>query len=737
MPFTQENRFLQISTPLGTDVLLLTGLSGAEGISRPFSFKLDLLSENHNIVFREIIGQNVTVSVTLADGEKRYFNGIISRFSQGGWGGESGVEARFSRYTAELVPWLWLLTRTADSRIFQGLSVPDIVEKIFTENGFADYRIQLHGGYGKREYCVQYRETDFNFISRLLEEEGIYYFFEHEDGRHTMVLADVPTEHKPCPGQETARYQTSAGGVLEEDTISRLDVMQEIRAGKYTLSDFNFEMPATNLKVEIPSQQAVGPGEREVYDYPGGYGKRAEGERLANIRMQEEEAEVTTISGTGSCRAFTSGYRFELQDFYRDDMNSKAYVLTSVEHEAGQEYSPGEEAAEISYVNNFTCIPYETPFRPARSTPRPVVEGVQTAIVVGPAGEEIYTDEHGRVKVQFHWDREGRKDENSSCWIRVSQAWAGAGWGAMHIPRIGHEVVVDFVEGDPDRPIITGRVYHGTNRPPYDLPAEKTRSTIKSDSSPGGGGFNEFRFEDKKGSEEIYLHGQKDWTIAIENDKNQTIGNNESLSVGNDRTKSVGNNQSETVGSNKTIQVGADHSETIGANKTLNVGANHTETIGTNMSLTVGGNETETVGTAKSLTIGAAYQVSVGAAMNETIGAAKAEEIGAEKSVNVGGGSSENVGANKSVNAGGNISESAGKDISLKSGKKMSLDAGDDFIIKGDKKGVIEIKDQLTIKCGKAAITLKKNGDISINGKKITIKGSGDIVMKGKKILGN
>ncbi|NOZ85658.1 MAG: type VI secretion system tip protein VgrG, partial [Deltaproteobacteria bacterium] len=390
MPFTQENRLLQISTPLGADVLLITGLSGAEGISRPFSFELDLLSENHSIVFKDIIGRNVTVSVTLADGGKRYFNGIISRFSQGGWGGESGVEARFSHYTAELVPWLWLLSRTADSRIFQGLSVPEIVEKIFSEKGFADYRIQLHGSYDKREYCVQYRETDFNFISRLLEEEGIYYFFEHEDGRHTMVLADVPTEHKPCPGQETARYQVSAGGVLEEDTISRLDVMQEIRAGKYTLSDYNFEMPATNLKVEIPSQQDLGPGEREVYDYPGRYGKRAQGERLANIRMQEEEAEVTRISGKGTCRAFTSGYRFELQEFYRDDMNNKAYVLTSVEHEARQEYSPVEEAGEISYENNFTCIPYEIPFRPGRRTPRPVVEGVQTAIVVGPAGEEIY-----------------------------------------------------------------------------------------------------------------------------------------------------------------------------------------------------------------------------------------------------------------------------------------------------------------------------------------------------------
>ncbi len=745
MPLTQENRFIQINTPLGEDVLLITGFSGSEGISIPFSFELDLLSENHAIAFSDIIGNNATVSVSLTNGEIRYFNGIISRFSQRQGSGESGEDISLSYYSATMIPWLWLLTKTVDSRIFQELSVPDIVEKIFTEKNFLDYKLNLHDSYDKRNYCVQYRETDFNFVSRLLEEEGIYYFFEHEDGKHTLVLADMPEENKPCPNQESARYHMISGARLEEDIISGLNLTQEITPGKYTLNDFNFKTPNTDLRVEVPSNQSLGPGEREIYDYPGGFRKRTEGDRLVNIRMQEKEAGIITLSGSSDCRAFTSGYRFTLLNYHRDDMNDKDYVLISLTHMASQKYTSSGGEPESSYANNFTCMPFDVPFRPLRNTPKPVVEGIQTAIVVGPPGEEIYPDEHGRVKVQFHWDREGKKDENSSCWIRASQVWAGAGWGAMYIPRIGHEVVIDFIEGDPDRPLITGRVYHGTNKPPYELPGEKTKSTIKSDSSPGGGGSNEFRFEDKKGEEEIYLHGQKDWTIAIDNDKNQTVGNDESLTVGNNRTKSVGTDQSESIGSNKTIQVSADHSETIGANKTLNVGSNHTETIGANMSLTVGSNETENVGTAKSLTIGAAYQVSVGAAMNETIGAAKAEEIGAAKSVNVGGSSSENVGANKSVDAGGNISEKAGKDISseagkdinVKSGKKMSLNAGDDFGIKGDKKGVIEIKDQLTIKCGKATITLKKNGDISIKGKKINIKGSGDIVMKGSKILGN
>jgi len=757
MVYTQENRSIVIDTPLGDNVLLLQGFSGADGLSVPFSFELDLVSENSNIAFQDIIGQNVTVSIVMADGERRIFNGLISRFSQYSGTQDADHPLQLAHYSATMVPWFWLLSRTSDSRIFQNLSIPGIVEQIFTEKGFNDFRMNLHDTYDPKEYCVQYRETDFNFVSRLLEQEGIFYFFEHEQGTHTMVLADSTEEHRPCPGQDSVRYHPlSTSERPEEDVITSLDKTQEITIGKYTVNDFNFTMPATDLKVEVSSQHSLGPGDSdryEVYDYPAEYNVRSEGDRLANLRMQAEEARITTITGTSTCRAFTSGYRFDLTECYRDEMNDNPYVLTSVNHAASEPVGSSGGGGGASYSNNFTCIPFDVPYRPPLVTPKPMIAGNQTAIVTGSAGEEIHCDEHGRVKVQFHWDREGNRDDKTSCWIRVSQAWAGAGWGAMQIPRIGQEVIVDFLEGDPDQPIITGRVYHGTNKPPYALPGEKTKSTIKSDSSKGGGGSNELRFEDKKGSEEIYLHGQKDWTIAIENDKNQTVGNDETLSVGNDRTKTVGNNQKESIGTNKTIDVGSNHEETIGADKTLKVGSNHTETIGSNMSetigsnmsQTVGSNKTETISIAKTLTIGAAYQVSVGAAMNETIGAAKAEEIGAAKSVNVGAASSENVGANKSVNAGGNISESAGKDVSIQagkdasisSGKKMSLSAGDDYSVSGQKKGVINIKDQLTIKVGKASITLKKNGDIIIDGKKINMKGSGDIVMKAKKILEN
>jgi len=726
MAYTQDNRLIAIDTPLGMDVLLLAGFHGIEGMSGLFSFELNLLSENHNIKFEDIIGKNVTVSIILADGNKRFFNGIISSFSQGRGGNEAGGDPHFSHYTATMVPWFWLLTRTADSRIFQKLSVPDIVEKIFIEKGFLDYKLLLNDSYDKRDYCVQYRETDFNFISRLLEEEGICYFFEHEEKKHTLILADASDKFKPCPKQESARYQISAGGWLEEDVITSLEKMQEIRPAKYSINDFNFEIPGTDMKVDVSTKQMLGPGEREIYDYPGLYTKKAQGERLTTIRMEEEETKITTITGSSDCRAFTSGYRFNLSDYYRDDMDKKNYVLTHIEHEVHEvsDY-PGASIKSIEsaspYINHFKCIPYDVPYRPSRDTEKPVVRGTQTAIVVGPAGEEIYTDEHGRIKVQFHWDREGKKDENSSCWIRVSQVWAGAGWGAIHIPRIDQEVIVDFLEGDPDRPIITGRVYHGTNSPPYSLPDEKTKSTIKSDSSLGGGGSNEIRFEDKKGEEEIYLHGQKEWTIAIENDKNQTVGHDESLSVGND----------------KTIEIGANHTESIGANMSIRVGKNKTETVTINTA--------ETIGVAKELTIGAAYQVTVGAAMNETVGGAKMEEVGAYKmetvakkrTLKVGSDFDQTIGKDMSTDVKDSLSINAGKDGAVQIGKNLGVNVDKKLSVKASETITVVSDKEIVLKSGSASIVMKKNGDITIKGAKITVKASKDLVMKGSKIAEN
>ena len=696
MAFMQDERLFRLDTPLGSDVLLFKDMEGQEGISQLFSFHLNLLSEKPDISFKNIIGKSVTLVVDLHDGKYRYINGIVSEFYQLSAGDPSISNNILSHYTATVVPFLWLLTRTTDSRIFQHKSVPDIVEKIFGDNGVQDYKLSLKGSYSPRDYCVQYRETDFNFVSRLMEEEGIFYYFQHEDGKHTLILADDASEHKTCPEQGAARCKPHEGATYEEDMIDSLHVKQEIRAGKYTLNDFNFEMPNTSLKLEEPSNQKLGPGEREYYDYPGLYGKKSEGDNLSKIRMQEEEAQITTCYGASNCRAFTSGYKFKLEDFYRRDMNNKDYVLTRVRHTGSQTYSIGESDSGATYKNEFTCIPSDVPFRPVRVTPKPFVRGAQTAIVVGPSGEEIYPDKYGRVKVQFHWDREGAKDDKSSCWIRVSQLFAGAGWGAMFIPRIGHEVVVDFLEGDPDRPIITGRVYHGANNPPYPLPDEKTKSTIKTNSSPGGGGFNELRFEDKKGKEEIYLQGERDWNILIKNNKGQTIGVDDQLSVGN------------------------------------------------NQRITVGVNKAETIGAAKELTIGGAYQVSVGGAMNESVGGLKAEEIGAHKAVKVAKDSTEDIGGNQTVNVGKDMSETisgkktvqVSKDFSETVEGKKTVAITKEYGLSA-KKILLTADDEITIKTGSAKIIMKKNGDITIEGKKINIKGSGDVVLKGQKVTQN
>jgi type VI secretion system secreted protein VgrG len=575
-----------------------------------------------------------------------------------------------------------------------------------------------------------------------MEQYGISYFFEHEENKHTLVLTNKASAYKPCPGQATVRWDPEGSAPSEEDVILSLQIEREFRTGKYALTDYNFETPSTSLMANVNTTNAAGGNDKfEVYDYPGEYDKKAQGDKITKIRIEEEEAQYVTIRGTSLCRAFTTGFRFDLKDYFRDDMN-QSYVLTQVQHSAsiGEAYRSAQGGFEqIAYTNTFTAIPHKIPYRPPRLTPKPVVQGLQEAVVVGPAGEEIYVDKYGRVKVQFFWDREGKKNENSSCWVRVSQLWAGKQWGAMFIPRIGQEVIVEFMEGDPDHPLITGRVYNAEMMPPYALPANQTQSGIKSRSSKGGSpdNFNEIRFEDKKGNEEIYLHAEKNWTINVENDKTQWVGHDEKLTVDHNRDKKVGVDQSEDIGANKTIHVGANHTETIDANKTLTVGGNHSETISGLETITIGMASAHTIALARALTIGAGYQVTVGGAMNESIGLAKAEEIGAAKSVNVGGNSSENVGANKSVDAASNISANAGKNFAMTAADNMSGTAGKDVTIDAGKKMTLSAADEITIVTGSASIVMKKNGDITISGNNINVKGDGKITMKGQKILQN
>jgi type VI secretion system secreted protein VgrG len=534
--YTQDNRQIAILTPLGKDVLLLQGFTGREGISELFHFELDLLAEvDRPIAADQVVGAGATLRLKTASGE-RFFHGVINRFTEG------ASDAVFTSFRAELVPWLWLLTQTADCRIFQEMKVPDIITKIFTDLGFKDYRLNLTRSYPVREYCVQYRETDFNFVARLMEQYGIFYYFEHENGKHTLVLADTPAAHQPCPNQPRARFQSAIGaGVnIPDDVVTAWDVEHRFRAGKWAMTDYNFETPSVNLAVQVESvHPAPGGMKLEIYDYPGEYLKRAEGEFLARTRIEEEEWPRLLADGGGNCGAFTPGFKFDLTEHPRKGHNG-TYVLTNVRHSAVEsDYRAEAGTAGFDYGNRFTCLPGGVPYRPRRTTPRPVVEGVQTAEVVGPPGEEIYTDKFGRVKVQFHWDREGQKNEKSSCWIRVSHPWAGKSWGAVAIPRLGQEVVVDFLEGDPDQPLVVGRVYNGEVMPPYPLPAGGVVSGIKSNSTKGGGGYNEISMDDTKGKEKITIHGQYDMGTTIEHDDTQSVKNNRLITVDGTHTETV------------------------------------------------------------------------------------------------------------------------------------------------------------------------------------------------------
>jgi len=585
--YSQDHRLLAIDTPLGKDVLLLQEITGYEGISRLFSYDLDLLAfENDSISFDDIVGKKVLISLQLPDGSPRYISGYVSRFTQG-----ETDDRYFTHYHAQVVPWLWFLTQQADCRIFQNMAVPDIISKIFDAFDLKDYKLSLTATYPQLEYCVQYRETSFNFVSRLMEEYGIFYYFDHTtQDKHTMVLSDQSSKLPACPTSPIS-YDTKVGGLSDPEVLNNWHIGQEVRTGKYTLTDYNFKTPSTSLLandptvIDLPASQNL-----ELFDYPGLYTTKDEGDTTARVRMQEEEATYMVVAAAGNSRGAMSGFSFELKNHYRDDQNA-TYVITEVRHfgSAGTTYTTAGTQGGETYSSHLTCIPASVPYRPPRTTPKPFVQGPQPALVVGKAGEEIWVDKYGRVIVQFYWDRLGQKNENSSCWIRVSQPWAGDKWGAMWIPRIGQEVLVSFMEGDPDRPVITGRVYNADQMPPYTLPDYQTRSTFMSRSSKGGGSsnYNELRFEDLKGQEQIFMNAEKDMDLRVENDSREYIGANRHLIVTA--------NQQEKVNAEKHLQVTGNHNEKIGGNLSLQVTGNQMEKVTGNKSLSVTGNQNESI----------------------------------------------------------------------------------------------------------------------------------------------
>jgi type VI secretion system secreted protein VgrG len=597
-----ENRAVKLTTVLG-DRLRFRRLSGEEALSRPFRLELELASDDEAIGLDDVLGTAMAVELPVTGGSSRWFHGLVSRFAF------AGVESGEARYRAALRPWLWFLSRTSDCRIFQEKSVPEIVRTIFAKHAGTlgvDVEERLFANHAPRPYCVQYRESDLDFVDRLLQEEGITYFFTCSSAKHTLVLADSPQSHQPAPQyEEIPFFPEDPLARRERDHVFTWDMNAEVRSGAFAHRSFDFEKPRADLTARHQRPMAHSLSAGELYDYTGRFTESATGDQEARHRLEADQADHRCAAGAATAAGLIAGHRFRLARHPREDQNAD-YLLREVVHEIWDPtYRSGmPDSADVEpYRCQFSAMPADAPFRPALATPKPRIRGPQTAMVTGPAGEEIWTDRYGRVKVQFHWDREGQRDERSSCWIRVSQPWAGTGFGGIALPRVGQEVIVEFIEGDPDQPIITGRVYNAQAMPPYALPANASQSGVKSNSTKGGGGSNELRFEDKKGQEQVYLHAQRDMQAVVENDRTEQVKNNHSRTVDVDETLTVHGKRTRTVDDEETVTVGGKRTRTVTGNETYRTDGDRNYTVGRGDVLHVTRAQQVTIGDGRSLSI--------------------------------------------------------------------------------------------------------------------------------------
>jgi type VI secretion system secreted protein VgrG len=544
---------ITVETPLG-DTLVFRAMKCTEKLSSLFEYTLDLLNDDDELKLADLLGQPVTVHLELGHGKERTFNGFVTDLALAGTVGSRVL------YRATVRPWLWFLTRTANCRIFQRMTAPDIVKQVFRDAGFSDFEDQIGATYPTWDFVVQYRETDFNFVSRLLERVGIYYYFKHDGQKHMLVLTDSYSGHAATPGCETLPYHQPDKNMDQlSEHVDRWELVHAVKPGAYALADFDFESPKHAVSASTSAPFDHDHADCEVFDYPGGYTKTDEGETCARVRLEELHATYERFFGHTNARGLSVGALFSLTDFPRDDQN-REYLVTSASYTLKTHEYESTGAADYEPVSSceFSAMDSSRQFRPPRTAAKPFVRGPQTATVVTSDDQEVWTDKYGRIKVRFHWDRyPPDKEEESSCWVRVAQIWAGEQWGAMHIPRKGQEVIVDFLEGDPDRPIVTGRVYNADNMPPYDLPANHTQSGIKSRSMPKGtpNNFNEIRFEDKKGHEELFVQAEKNQTTKVKKNQSISVGASRSVSVGGTESKSVGGNRSVHVKGNQTVTI--------------------------------------------------------------------------------------------------------------------------------------------------------------------------------------
>lgn len=602
-------RLLQAATPLGDDVLVLLRMTGREELGRLPEFQLEFVSRRGDIKPEEILGKSIGWALELASGDVRYFNGYVTRFTEAGDARlsqyEQGGKGQAYSYKATVNPWLWFLTRRSNCRTYQNKTVVEIVEEVFKDYQFASVKkVQLRGDYPTKEFAVQYRETDFNFVCRLLEQEGIYFAFEYGDGEHTLVLMDSYGAHKATPPLEVPFY-SQAVAINDADCFTSWLVEREIQPGKYVIDEYDWFKPQVKMSGQgLPAiQKPHDLAGYEMFDYPGEYAKPGDGEQYAKTRIEELHAKYEQFSGRGCVRLCAPGRLLKLQDHPRRAYNAE-YLVTWVSYSAtAGDLASGGDGADFQC--SVAAIDAKATYRPQRITPKPVVQGPQTAFVVGPSGEEIYTDEWGRIKVQFHWDRYSKTNENSSCWVRVAQPFAGKEWGFTGYPRVGHEVVVHFLEGDPDYPLVVGSLYNGEAKPPYKLPDWKTRTGYKSKTYQGSG-YNELYFEDKKGYEEIYIHAQLNKSVYVNNNRYTYVGYDDHLVVKydayekcdgdhhimlkGDRNEKLEGSLSLDVGQNVDHKVGMKLAYDAGMEIHLKAGMTMVLEAGVSLTLKVGGN---------------------------------------------------------------------------------------------------------------------------------------------------
>lgn len=654
MSLDQANLWATVSTGAGTDVFRLHRLWGEERLSGLFRYELELDSDDASVDFDAVVGEPGVVTVTYPGEKKRYFHGIVTRLRQG------ATDPGVTRYVAELRPWTWLMTQASGCQIFQEMTTPEILEQVFGDLGFSDFRNALTATYTAREYCVQYRETAFDFVSRLMEEDGIFYFFEHSESAHTLVLADDASAHADCPDLSTVRYRLSSTSANEIDVVSDCVLERNVTTEAYAVDDFSFETPSLDLETK------AGSGTLERYEYPGGFDLKADGDAVAALRLAAHAGEQDLLRGGCFAPSFCAGFNFTMENHPRADAN-RTYSLRSVEHELTQR----------QYRNRFLAMPSDVTFRPPLTTPRPVIPGTQTAKVVGKSGEEIWTDKYGRIKVLFHWDRVGVGDEKSSCWIRVAQGWAGKTWGSFFLPRMGQEVVVSFLEGDPDRPLVTGSVYNAEQTVPYALPANQTQSTVKSESSKGGAGFNEIRFEDKKDSEELYIHAQKDMKTEVLNNQETTVTNDRTITV------SDGNETHTVATGTRTLSVKGDETHTNEANFTREVTGDFTLKVTGSITIEADGDITLKSGANVTIDAGSALSAKAGQGLTNEAGTALDNKAGTALTNKAGTALTNEAGTSLTNKAGTTMSNEAGISLTNKGSASQTVDGGGMLALKG------------------------------------------------------